>query len=115
MAPRDEPFAAQLRRVREARGVSRSTLSRLTTRVGDMGISNDTITRLELDDARRPEDRTILLLGEALEATDEEFPAYALAKARSQFDEHAHGLAVAWRNLERWEALLSAGRRRPTV
>lgn len=37
-----------------------------------MGISNDTITRLELDDARRPEDRTILLLGEALAATDEE-------------------------------------------
>jgi hypothetical protein len=66
-----------------------------------MGISNDTITRLELDDARRPEDRTILLLGEAPEATDEEFPAYALAKARSQFDEHAQGFAAAWRNLDR--------------
>jgi transcriptional regulator with XRE-family HTH domain len=103
MAPRDEPFAAQLRRVREARGISRSTLSRRTTSVGDMGISNDTITRLELDDARRPEDRTILLLGDALEATDEEFPAYGLAKARSQFDEHAQGFSAAWKNLERWK------------
>jgi len=101
--PKDESFAAQLRRVREARGISRSTLSRLTTRVGDMGISNDTIARLELDDARRPVDRTILLLGDALEATDEEFPAYGLAKARSQFDEHAQGFSVAWRNLERWK------------
>jgi len=99
--PKDEPFAVQLRRVREARGISRSTLSRLTTRVGDMGISNDTITRLELDDARRPEDRTILLLGEALEATDEEFPAYGLAKARARFDERVQGFAAAWRNLER--------------
>jgi transcriptional regulator with XRE-family HTH domain len=99
--PKDEPFAVQLRRVREARGISRSTLSRLTTRVGDMGISNDTITRLELDDARRPADRTILLLGEALEATDEEFPAYALAKARARFDERVQGFAGAWRNFER--------------
>jgi len=99
--PKDEPFAVQLRRVREARGISRSTLSRLTTRVGDMGISNDTITRLELDDARRPEDRTILLLGEALDATDDEFPAYGLAKARARFDERVQGFAGAWRNLER--------------
>jgi len=99
VSPRDEPFAAQLRRVREARGISRSTLSRRTARVGDQGISNDTITRLELDHSRRPEDRTILMLGEALEATDEEFPAYALAKARSRFDEHVQGFAAAWRNL----------------
>lgn len=68
-----------------------------------MGISNDTITRLELDETRRPADRTILMLGEALEATDDEFPAYALAKARSQFDEHVQGFAAAWRNVERWK------------
>lgn len=97
----DEPFAVQLRKLREDRGLSRSALSHRTARIGEPGVSTDTITRLELDPRRVPTDATILQLGEALEATDDEFPAYALAKARALFDERVQGPPAAWRNLRR--------------
>lgn len=97
----DEPFAIQLRTLREDRGLSRSTLSHRTARAGEPGVSTDTITRLELDPRRVPTDATILQLGEALEATDDEFPAYALAKARALFDERVQRPSAAWHNLRR--------------
>jgi hypothetical protein len=80
--------------------MSRSILSRMTAREGDPGISVDTITKLESDPNRQPADRTILLLGEALGATGDEFPAYELAKARARFDERRRDFASAWRSLQ---------------
>lgn len=97
----DEPFGVQLRRLREAKDLSRNALSHRTARLGDSGVSYHWITSLELDTDRVPTDPTILLLGEALEATDEEFPAYALAKARTLFNERVQDPNVAWRNLRR--------------
>lgn len=97
----DEPFAVQLRKLREDRGLSRSTLSHRTARIGEPGVSTDTITRLELDPRRVPTDATILQLGEALEATDDEFPAYALARARALFNERIGDPSTAWTNLKR--------------
>lgn len=100
-----EPFAAQLRRLRESKGLSRNALSHRTARLGDPGVSYHWITTLELDPERVPTDATILLLGEALEATDDEFPAYALAKARTLFNERVQGPDAAWSNLRRLREL----------
>jgi len=99
--PRDEPFATQLRRVREARDISRSVLSHRTGSVGDPGISPSGIEALERNPDRRPTDQTILILGEALDPDPGEFPAYDLARARALFSESAAGFDAAWRNLQR--------------
>ncbi len=97
----DEPVGKQLRRLREERELSRLALSHRTARLGDPGVSLHWITTIELDPDRVPSDHTILLLGEALEATDDEFPAYALAQARSLFNERTQGGNAAWKNLQR--------------
>jgi transcriptional regulator with XRE-family HTH domain len=94
-----ETFQEQLQRLRRERGISRGVLSRRTVQPGDMGISEQTIEALERKPRQKPLDRTIRLLGEALEATDEEFPAFALAKGRALLDEHVVGLDAALANL----------------
>lgn len=94
-----ETFADQLLRLRKDRGYGRNELSRRTVKVGDLGVADATIVALERNPDRRPDDSTVLALGEALQATDEEFPAYALAKARRHFDEHEVGVEQALANL----------------
>lgn len=96
-----ESFAEQLRRVRESRDLSRNLLSHRTARVGEPGISPSGIEALERNPDRQPTDQTILILGEALDATDAEFPAYALARARALFNERIQGDDVALANLHR--------------
>lgn len=103
-----EPFGAQLKRLRLDRKWGRSELSRRTVKTGDLGVADATIVALERKPERRPDDRTVLLLGEALGASDEEFPAYALAKARRLFDEYQLGQAEALRNLSRLDPALEA-------
>lgn len=101
-APRDEPIAVQLLRVRQARGLSRSTLSRMTATVGDLGVSEAAINLIERGRTREPTDRTIVALADALGASDEEFPAGALARARVSLDERVQGMEAAWQRLQRF-------------
>jgi hypothetical protein len=98
---RHESFGEQLRRVRESRDLSRNLLSHRTARAHPPGISPAGIEALERKPNRQPTDQTILLLGEALEATDDEFPAYALARARALFSERIQGTEAALANLRR--------------
>jgi len=53
--------------------MSRNLLSHRTAGVGEPGISPSGIEALERNPDRQPTDQTILLLGEALGATDDEF------------------------------------------
>lgn len=98
--PRDEPFATQLRRVREARHQPQRPLPPHRQRRRP-GISPSGIEALERNPDRRPTDQTILILGEALDPDPGEFPAYDLARARALFSESAAGFDAAWRNLKR--------------
>lgn len=86
-----ESFQQQLVRLRAERRLSRNKLSQRTVSEGDMGVSPQTIEALETKPGQTPQDRTILLLGRALEARFGEFPAYDLARARRLFDERAVG------------------------
>lgn len=86
--------------------MSRSLLSHRTGRVGDPGISPSGIEALERNPDRQPTDQTILILGEALDATDEEFPAYALARARALFNERIQGQDAALANLRKLKRCL---------
>ncbi|MFL5818951.1 MAG: helix-turn-helix domain-containing protein [Conexibacter sp.] len=106
MTSRPSSFAEQLRRVREARGLSRNLLSHRTARVGEPGISPAGIEALERNPDRQPTDRTVLILGDALGASDEEFPAYALARARALFSERIQGEDRALANLRRLKRCL---------
>ena len=98
---RQESFATQLRRVRESKGLSRNLLSHRTAGVGDPGISPSGIEALERNPDRQPTDQTILMLGRALDATDDEFPAYGLARARALFNERIQGYDAALANLRK--------------
>lgn len=101
-----ETFQDQLKRLRADRGFSRGVLSRRTVAPGDMGVSEQTIEALERNSRQRPHDRTVRLLGAALEASDEEFPAYALAKGRALLDEDVVGADQALANLRQLRGLV---------
>lgn len=81
--------------------MSRNLLSHRTARVGEPGISPSGIEALERNPDRQPTDQTILMLGEALDATDDEFLAYGLARARALFNERIQGPDTALANLRR--------------
>ncbi|HEY4452366.1 MAG TPA: helix-turn-helix transcriptional regulator [Solirubrobacteraceae bacterium] len=100
-------FGHELREARTAAKLSRSTLARLTVRTGDVGISPEAIEALEMKDGRRPDDRTILLLGAALTTAGQVFVPYALAKARQAFDEWQVGREAALANLARAAPVLA--------
>jgi hypothetical protein len=101
-----ELFGTELRRLREAAGLSRSALSRRTVALEDMGISEAAIEALEVKPERAPEERTRLLLGRALAEAGYAPVTYALAVAREQLDEQRVGFEAAMRNLEAVRELL---------
>lgn len=95
-----DSLGKQLERARAHAGDwSRSRLSHATGKVnGRPYISEPTIEAIEVGKTKRPNDETILRLGEALEVPDDVFPAYALAQARRELDEWQVG-AKALTNL----------------
>jgi transcriptional regulator with XRE-family HTH domain len=109
-----DSFAAQLRRIRQARGLTLEALARLTPDHDptSKGLTRDAIAQLETKPDRRPKDENVLILGRALQAQPGEFEAYDLAHARSLLDEHVVGPDLARKNLAAVAAVLqgSTGR-----
>lgn len=101
MTPGPEPFGDRLRRIRDAKGVSRSQLSRATVTVDPEGAGLPEITIKALEGGRRlqPRPKTIELLAAALDVLPAEFPEYRLALARAALDEQAVGLEQALQTL----------------
>lgn len=105
-----EPFPARLRRLRQDRGWSRSTLSRKTVDYDGRGLAEATVKAVEVG-TNRPGPDTIVALAHALGVAPEEFPEYRLALARQQLDEREVGLDQAVEALTQIEAALQRPRK----
>lgn len=108
MSPEPEPFGDRLRRLRDARGISRSQLSRATVAVDPegTGLPEITIKQLERGNRLQPRPHTMELLAAALDVLPAEFPEYRLALARAALDEQTVGLGEALATLAAIEELI---------
>jgi hypothetical protein len=77
----------------------------------DLGVSASAIEALEIKEDRRPDDRTVILLGRALAGYGQELAGLALAEARRLLDERQIGSEQATANLKR----VQAGLREPAA
>jgi transcriptional regulator with XRE-family HTH domain len=99
----------RLRTLREARGLSRSLLSRATVQPGDEGVAEITIKTIENGKGGSAE--TLVKLARALDVPESHFPEIQLARARRLFDERAVGLEAALANYDELTAIFpGAGR-----
>lgn len=70
-----------LRELRNAKGISRSVLSRMTAREGDLGVSEGTIEQLETIPGRIPTARVLEALARCLEVEPDYFYEWPIAAA----------------------------------
>jgi transcriptional regulator with XRE-family HTH domain len=106
-----EPYWQRIRRLREARGLSRPDLSLLAG-----GVSREMLQAIETDPARLteaqrqrqryPSPTTLARVAKALDIEPDEFPEYRLALARNRLDDRVVGLDQALATLDAVERLM---------